>query len=146
MRSPHVYDKAKYHYETVETYELSEEHASNFTVFFLRWLIERDLINAFFVENSEAHLARFRAGDIGIHKIYDLWDRCLLDDMLSDEGNEFAMHYFGFEKGAYLQDYVDLLQGSLPTEFHIDYNEENYQRMKQVIDRNYEKWKSSKKQ
>ena len=41
MSSPHVYDKAKYHYETIEQHGLSEEHAANHTVVFLRWLIER---------------------------------------------------------------------------------------------------------
>ncbi len=144
MDSPHVYDKAKYHYETVEQYGLSEEHADNHTVFFLRWLIENNLMNTLFVEECQGPLEKFRSGKTGIHEIYQWWDCCLIDDMLSDEGNEFAMHYFDFEHGAYLQDYVNLLRGALPSDFHIDYNKENYQRMKPVIDRNYEQWKASK--
>src|SRR5688572_15876770 len=105
MNSPHVYDKAKYHYETIEEFGLSEEHADNHTVVFLRWLIEHDLISKAFVENSGDMLEKFRAGKASIHELYEWWDCCLIEDMLSEEGNKFAMHYFDFDKGMFLQDY-----------------------------------------
>ncbi len=144
MDSPHVYDKAKYHYETVDDYGLSEEHASNHTVFFLRWLIDHDLMEKEFTEEDKGLIERFRAGEISIHEVYSWWDCCLVDDMLSEDGNKFAMHYFDFDTGKYLEDYTRTLQGSLPSEFHIDYTEENYQRLKPVIDRRYGEWKSPK--
>jgi hypothetical protein len=65
--------------------------------------------------------------------------------MLSEDGNKFAMHYFDFDKGRYIHDYIELLQGQLPSEFHINCNEANYQRMKEVIDRRYREWKTPKK-
>lgn len=65
--------------------------------------------------------------------------------MLSEEGNAFAMHYFDFERGQYIHDYVANLQNDLPTEFHVDYNEENYQKMRKVIDRRHAEWKQPKK-
>lgn len=145
MNSPHVYDKAKYHSESVDLLGLSEEHAANHTVVFLRWLIENNLMSQEFNEGSGDMLAKFRAGKATIHQVYGWWDWCLIDDMLSDEGNAFAMHYFDFDKGKYLQDYMELLQGKLPSEFHVDYNESNYQRMKEVIDRRYAEWKKSMK-
>ena len=83
MKSPHVYDKAKYHLESVEEHGLSEEHASNHTVFFLRWLIENDLMDDWFLEESKAEIAKLRAGKATIHHVYDSWDNCLIDDMLS---------------------------------------------------------------
>ncbi len=144
MKLPHVYDKAKYHHETIEQLGLSQKHAANHTVFFLRWLIEQDLMAKSFVEEEEI-LEKFRAGSSSIHKVYEWWDCCLTDDMLSEEGNKFARHYFDFDNGKYLQDYIETLQGSLPSEFHIDYTEENYQRMKEVIDRRYKEWKLPKK-
>src|SRR5262245_35631219 len=127
MRSPYVYDKAKYHDETVQEYGLSDEHAANHTVVFLRWLIERRMISEAFEKEDESILGQFRAGAISIHKVYEWWDCCLLDDMLSEEGNAFAMHYFDFEPGAYIADYMRALKGGLPSEFHIDYSEANYQ-------------------
>jgi hypothetical protein len=144
MAPPHVYDKAKYHYESVEEHGLSEEHAANHTVYFLRWLIENDLMSDEFIEESGDEIAKFRAGKATIHDVYNWWDCCLIDDMLSDEGNAFAMHYFDFETGKYLQDYTKLLQGDLPSEFHVEYNEENYQALKKVIDRRYRAWKKAK--
>ena len=52
MNSPHVYDKAKYHDETIEQHGLPEEHAANHTVVFLRWLIENDLMGESFITES----------------------------------------------------------------------------------------------
>lgn len=145
MASPHVYDKAKYHYETIEELGLPEEHASNHTVFFLRWLLENDLMSEEFVEEAGDELAKFRAGKASAHQVYEWWDCCLVDDMLSDEGNAFAMHYFDFEDGEYLRDYMKELQGELPSEFHIEFNETNYQRMKKIIDRRFYEWRKSQK-
>jgi hypothetical protein len=143
MGSPHVYDKAKYHYESVEQHGLPEDHADNHTVVFLRWLIEHKLMSDFFTKESGGVLEKFSAGNATIHEVYEWWDCCLIDDMLSEEGNAFAMHYFEFENGRYIQDYITTLQGDLPTEFHVEYNESNYQRMREVMDRRYSEWKSN---
>jgi len=89
-------------------------------------------------------IKRFLAGKVTIHQVYGWWDCCLVDDMLSVEGNRFARHYFDFGKGQYIHDYMNLLQGSLPSELHVKYNETNYRRMKKVIDRRFEEWKASK--
>jgi len=144
ITSPYVYDKAKYHAGSVEAHGLTEEHASNHVVFFLRWLIEHDLMAKWFVEETGGDFEQFRTGKASIHDLYAYWDHCLIDDMLSDEGNAFAMEYFDFENGKYLKDYTRLLQGTLPSEYHILYSEENYARMKDVIDRRYIEWKSKR--
>ena len=62
--------------------------------------------------------------------------------MLSDEGNAFAMYYFDFDRGRYMQDYTSALQGNLPSEYHIKYSEENYQKLRTVIDDRYAEWKN----
>ena len=41
-------------------------------------------------------------------QVYMFWDGVLSDDMLNDEGNQFAIDYFDFEKGLYLDDYDDV--------------------------------------
>ena len=64
--------------------------------------------------------------------------------MLSGEGNDFARSYFDFRKGKYLSDYFGELQGNLWSGFQVPYTEENYQRMKSIIDRRYDEWKRSK--
>jgi len=139
--APHVYDKAKYHYESVEQAGLPLEHASNHTVPILRWLIENDLMSEFFVTEGGDELDRFKRGELAIHGLYASWDTCLISDMLSDHGNAFAMHYFDFERGNYISDYMATLQGDLPSEFHIPYSEESYAKLRAVIDRRYADWR-----
>jgi hypothetical protein len=136
-----VYDKAKYHDETIEEFGLPEEHAANHTVFFLRWLIERRLMSALFETDGADIVRAFRAGDASIHAVYDWWDRCLIDDMLSDEGNSFAQSYFDFERGDYLKDYARTLQRDLPSEFHVPFTEQNYQTIRAVIEQRYVDWR-----
>jgi len=145
MDSPHVYDKAKYHFETISQHGLSEEHAANHTIFFLRWLIEQRMMSEFFEEQGAYILKKFKNGGATIHEVYEWWDCCLVDDQLSEEGNAFAMHYFDFQHGLYLRDYIATLKGDLPTEFHIDFTEENYETMKHVIDRRYRDWKKPRR-
>lgn len=140
---PVVYDKAKYHDDTVEEFGLPEEHAANHTVFFLRWLIEHSLVSSFFQTESADVLDAFRAGKASIHDVYEWWDRCLISDMLSDEGNAFAQAYFDFERGEYLRDYAQVLQRDLPSEFHVAYTEQNYQSMRAVIDARYAAWQAN---
>jgi hypothetical protein len=69
-------------------------------------------------------------------------DGCLIDDMLTDEGNAFASAYFDYEVGRYFDDLIGTLKGALPSEYHIPFNEETYGRIKPVIDRRYSAWKS----
>ena len=137
MNSPYVYDKAKYHSETIEKFGLSDEHAANHTVMFLRWLIEHRMMSDFFEQEAADILRQFRSGEVSAHAVYEWWDGCLIDEMLSDEGNTFAKSYFDFENGSYISDYIATLKGRLLSEFHVDYTEANYHKMAQVINRRY---------
>jgi hypothetical protein len=140
MSSPLVYDKAKYHDESIEQLGLPEEHAENHTAFFLRWLIDNGLMSDFFLQESVEVLDCWRVGEATIHDVYRHWDSCLIEDMLSETGNAYAAEYFDFESGAYLADYAQLLQRDLPTEFHVVYDEANYQRLRVRLDSRYAQW------
>lgn len=141
--SPHVYDKAKFHVESIGELGLPDEHAENHTVFFLRWLIENNLMSDEFMTESVDVLARYREGRASIHDVYRSWDTCLIDDMLSERGNAFAMDYFDFNRGSYLADYSQALQKSLPSELHVAYSEENYRVLRERIDERYRRWSAS---
>lgn len=118
-------------------------NAYHHTVYFLRWLIDNDLMSEEFNSESAELLEEYRAGRTTALDLYENWDCCLIDDMLSPEGNRFAKKYFDFEKGKYLSDYMGALQGSLPSEFHIEYTEANYQILKPIIDERYARWKAA---
>ena len=141
MDSPVVYDKGKYHDETVQGLALPEEQASVHTAFFLGWLMDRGLIGGEFAEDFGEPIAGYLNRTITAVAAYEAWDRCLLSDMLSDEGNAFAQAYFDFEKGQYLADYGELLVEELPSEYHVEYSWENQHLMNSRIDARYAAWK-----
>lgn len=142
-----VYYDAKRYLEVVETLRLPKQHASNFAVFFLRWLIERDLVSSSF-KKERSILEQFRTGKASIHDVFERWNNCLTEEMLSDQGNAFALYYL--DDRAYEKDYARVLQARLLlpslSQIHVEYSEKNYQRLSTVIDRRFEEWKNPKKQ
>ncbi len=138
-----AYDKGKYHDPSIEELGLPEEHAVNHTISFVRWLIEGAMLSDWWMKEVGEDIGKYRAGELSLHELYESWDRCLISDMLSKEGNAFASAYFDFEKGQYIHDYIALLQGDLPTELHVKYSEDVYQKLKPVIDERYKSWRTS---
>lgn len=141
MSSTYIYDKAEYHYETVELHNLPRSHASNHTLPILRWFIDNDLMSDFFLSTCSDEIAEYRRGKMSLQDLYSWWDECLAGEMVSNEGNAFGQEYFDFSKGRYISDYVELLQGSLPSEFHVKYDDANYSVLKKRIDERYREWK-----
>lgn len=135
-----VYDKGKYHDESVAEASLPEEHADHHIVYFLRWLIERDLVSDELTTGAAGEaLARYRAGEQDVFWLFEWWDRWLTSDMLSPAGNAFAQAYFDYDRGQYLADYEEVLVGALPSVFHVEYTEDNYRRLAARID---ERWRA----
>lgn len=138
---PVVYDKAKYHSESVLEYELPEEQAAVHTAFFLGWLIDNDLCSAEFVEDTQAEIAAYKQREKTALEIYGEWDYCLVDDMLNDEGNAFAQSYFDFSTGEYIGDFLEILVRKLPSEFHVPYTWKNQKKISHKISKRYSVWK-----
>ncbi|HEY1171254.1 MAG TPA: hypothetical protein VGH19_07810 [Verrucomicrobiae bacterium] len=142
MNQPKAYDKAKWHDETIAEYGLPESHASHHIVFFFRWCIEHDFIDEWLRTDSPDDYQAVRTGEISALDYFDSLDRCLVSDMLTDEGNAFADAYFDYDHGLYLSDLIATLQGDLPSEFHIPFNDDTYGRIKVIIDKRYAAWKA----
>jgi len=140
-----VYDKAKYHIESVEKFKLPDEHAYNHTTFFMSWLVQNRLMSEWFEEECRSEVASYRDGKISINQLYEYWDTCLISEMLSPEGNAFANDYFNFDRGAYLKDYSKHLQRDLPSEFHVPYTSTNETIAHRFISERYQTWKESRK-
>ena len=145
MGEPIVYDKAKYHHDSVRKARLPIKQSEVHTAFFLGWIIDNDLYSKMFAEGPrEQELIRqYKARKIAALAVYEWWDTCLIDDMLSSEGNAFAQAYFDFERGKYLSDYQEVLVGDLPSLFHVKYNWENYETIRSRIDDRYDSWKAA---
>ena len=140
QRGPVVYDKAKYHYDGDYPNDLPPEQAFVHTGLYLGWIIDHDLYSEEFREETAGLIAGFKARKVTGPEIYESWDGCLIDDMLSDEGNAFSQDYFDFERGAFLADYEELLRRNLPSVYHVANTWANYDRLCERVDQRYAKW------
>ena len=141
MSSPVVYDKAKYHFESVENEGLPEIHAYIHTGMYLGWLIENDLIDKEFIDDFGEAISEFTKKKITSSELFEIWDGVLADDMLTEEGNCFTVFYFDFENGKYVHDYEELLVKELPSMFHVKDTWENYELMKVFVGKAFVEWK-----
>ena len=140
MNEPIVYDKAKYHYGGDYPEELPIEQAFVHTGMFLGWVIDHNLFSEEFAEETGDLIAAFKSRRVTGREIYEHWDGALVDDMLSDRGNEFARYYYNFDKGDFLNDYDEVLGADLPSLYHVEDTWENYEKMKERIDQRYKDW------
>ena len=138
---PHVYDKAKYHYGSDCPTSLPEEKSFVPTGMFFGWLVEHRMVKEEYDPNTADFVARRITGP----KLYEAGDGCLIDEMLTDEGNRFAMAYFDFERGKYLADYQELLVKGLPSPYDVADTWENYGLIKKRIDERYVAWKTQQR-
>lgn len=140
-----IYDKAKYHDDSVSELGLDYRQTFMHTGLFLGWLIDRDLLNEEFWEGAK-EIQAFRQRQKTGPQVYEWTDGVLIDGMLNEEGNAFAQSYFDFEKGQFVSDYEELMSAGLPSFFHVKDTWENYEKLKRRIDQRYEDWKRSVQQ
>ena len=144
MNQPVVYDKAKYHYEGEYPEDLLDSQAFVHTGMYVGWLLDHEMILDEFLEFSEKSIAKFRKRKLSPVSIYQEWDGCLIDDMLTPAGNEFSSYYFDLETGRYFRDYEALLARDLPTLYHPKFTWDAYDRVCEMIDARYAEWKKKK--
>jgi len=134
----HAYDKSKWHYDTISEFGLPLIFASHHIAYFMKWLIENNLMSEDFNQFSASKLSEFKKGSISALDLYISEGECLVDDMISDRGNEFALFYY--EGRTYSEDYARTLQNGLDSEYRIPFTDENYSTLKVVIDRRFADW------
>lgn len=144
MDTPVVYDKAKYHFGSIQEAGLPDIHAYIHTGMFLGWLINNNMLNSEFVADFGEDIPKFIKREITAAQLFELWDGALVDDMLTDVGNKFTASYFAFENGQYINDYIQALASDLPSEFHVEDSWANFDKISKIIDSRYLEWKKSK--
>jgi hypothetical protein len=141
MNAPVVYDKAKYHSESVAQAGAEEGQEFVHTGMFLGWLIDHDLLEPEFASELADDIAAFRERKLSGPKLFQRWDGVLVDDMLSGRGNAFSSVYFDFEKGSFVADYQRAFGVSGGNDFFgVADSWENYEKIKLIIDQAYERW------
>jgi hypothetical protein len=136
LAGPHVHDKADWHLEGEFPEDLREDQAYVHTGLFAAWLSDRGLITGEYEDEANQIKRRKMTGP----KAYKNWGGVLASDMLSDEGNAFTREYYDT---MFCPDYEELLSRKLPSFYHVKDTWENYEILKQRIDKRFQSWKTS---
>lgn len=144
MDHPVVFDKAEWHYEGNYPKDLDEEQAYVHTGLYLGWIIDTGLHNEVFAEDFAKEIADFKARRRTGPGVYQAADGIFSDDMLNREGLDFTTDYFDFNKGAYLADYEKLFATDPPSIYHVKDRWENYDRLKELLDKRLSNWRKGR--
>ncbi len=137
----YVFDKAKYHFDSINEAELNEEQAYVHTGLFFAWIIKNDLYSEFLLEESKDEVEQTKSEKISPSKLYMNWDGVFIGELLNKVGFNFTMDYFEFDKGKYVNDYEETLSSDNdPDIFRVKNNWENYHKLAKVIDNRFKKW------
>lgn len=140
VENKHVFDKAKFHDNSIQQLGLDEEQSFVHTGLFFAWLVNNELVSDFFVEEAGNEIKKLKARKISPSKIYMNWDGVLLGEMLNDKGFNFALSYFDFEKGNYIADYENVFNVTGDQVFTVKDTWDNYDKIRPVIDEAFKKW------
>jgi hypothetical protein len=141
----YVFDKAKYHFESIKEADLDEEQAYIHTGMFLAWIVKNNLFSEFFMEESQNEIELTKSEKIPPSELYMNWDGVLIGELLNKIGFNFAIEYFDFDNGEYVNDYEMILASDDPDMFRVKNNWENYHKLAKVIDERFEKWNKNHK-
>lgn len=137
-----IYDRAKNHFLGQFPSILPIEQAYVHIGMFLGWMLDKELYSDIF-EDEEAHqVIRFRERQITCSILSALWDGYLSEELFSQEGNDFSMHYY--QSGMYRKDYEEVLASKLPSIYHVEDTWENYDKIADKIEARYQEWKAQK--
>ena len=141
--STYVFDKAKYHIETVESDKLSDTQAFVHTAFFIDWCVEKDLISEKFKQQFADQIEKIKLRQVPPTKLYMDMDGVFPGGILNLKGYNFAMQYFHLSNGHYLKDYEKLknLTRKNKSFYSIEDTWSYYEIVKELLDKKYSKWK-----
>jgi hypothetical protein len=138
-----IYDKAKYHSGGNFPEELDHFQGCVHTGMFINWLIDNDLMDNEFFEDSQDEINKVRQRECTGAQFYENQLDCVFSiEEVSELGNRFALDYFDFDSGQYLKDYEKTLGYNLPTLYHVEDNWNNYEMISAVIDERFSEWKN----
>ncbi len=141
--SAYVFDKAKFHLESVESDKLDYTQAFVHTAFYIDWCVDNDLVNNNFKNKFANQILKIRERLISPTELYIEMDGVFLGEILTLEGYNFAMQYFHLSHGKFLKDYERLrpLRKINKSIYGVENTWINYEVVKSMLDKKYERWK-----
>ena len=139
------YDDASWHYGGEFPSDLPEESGGIHIGMFLCWCLLNGLAGNLHIEDSEDGVDDLNNRKItGTEFLFQYCDEKFTDEDLNEEGNEFALFYFGSGDGygPYVRDYQEALNVNDERMYYVKDAWENYDKLSPVIEAAYRKWKT----
>jgi hypothetical protein len=141
------YDDASWHYGGDFPAGMPAEAGATHIGMFVAWCMLNGLAGQLHTDEFPDDLEALKSRSITPGQfVVDACDEKFTDEELTDEGNSFALAYFGDSggMGKYISDYEEMLSKGEPTLYHISDTWENYDKLAPVIERRYSEWKNGK--
>ena len=101
-------------------------------------------IAIFLKEDSKEEIEQTKNEKSSPCELYMSWDGVLIGELLNKIGYNFAVDYFDFEKGEYVNDYESNLASEHPDIFRVKNTWDNYRIIAKVIDDRFIKWRKNR--
>lgn len=135
-----ILDKVKYHLEGDYPVDVARENVYSLGGMFLGWCIEHDLVSGSLKNDFSEEITMFLNRSSQVNDLYRVSGGVLSEGELSSVGIAFAKDYFDFDRGMYMDDFLDVLADNLPTAYHVVGTWDNYDLLKKVIDGRFDEW------
>lgn len=140
----YVFDKASYHFDSIEEAGFEDEQAYVHTGLYFAWIIKNNLYSDFLKSESEEVISQLMTETILPCELYMHWDGVLIGELLNKVGYNFSKDYFDFENGSYMTDYENLFCDDTTSIFGIANTWDNYHLIAKVIDQRFIEWQADK--
>lgn len=147
-----AYDKAKWHFDAADFPKGIEiEQGGVHIAFFYRWMLESNFAGEDLMDGMAEEVQSVREGNhSALDLLFEFNDGVLLAEDFDAAGAAFADQYyegntmFADKYSSYLADYgtltLEYLVGVEESDYGIIYSDENYQKVKEIIDRRYQEF------
>lgn len=120
---------------------LPQENGGTHIGMFLTWIIDNDLIGEMPREDSHEALQKVLNRQMtGRDFLIQECDEKFWAEDLNEKGYAFTKYYYESDK--YIEDYSEVLAAGVESIYEVENSSDNYNKLKPVIDKRYEEWKS----
>ncbi len=136
----YVFDKAKFHDNSISEAGLDDVQSFVHSGIFLSWIVRNDLISDYLLKECTRLIKLTKTEKVSPTELYEYLDGGLIGELFNKVGYNFALDYFDFDTGYYVEDYDTALTLNEPDIFRAANTWESYHKIAKIMDSRFEKW------
>lgn len=140
---PFVFDKGAWHLEEVERRGLDRRQAWVHIGLAFGWLVKRGFVQDWLRAAEPRRFEAFEDERATGRTLLEGLGGALVDDMLTDEGLAFALHYLDPRFGGYIEDYRAFVVAGRDSDYHVPDDPSSALRVATLLDARYEEWREA---